>query len=70
MPTISHFGLVHALLDAGEYDAVASYLDRLAELNRVGATRWRDEARAIREGRMPESYQLTKRSAAVLSTSR
>lgn len=43
MPTISHFGLVHALLDAGEYDAVASYLDRLAELNRVaqhaGATR-------------------------------
>jgi beta-lactamase regulating signal transducer with metallopeptidase domain len=70
MPTIGHLGLVHPLLDAGEYDAVASYLDRLAELNRVGATRWRDEARAIREGRMPESYQREKRGAVVLSVSR
>jgi beta-lactamase regulating signal transducer with metallopeptidase domain len=65
MPTGEHLGLVHALLDAGEYEAVASYFDRLAELNRVGATRWRDGARAIREGRMPESYQRAKRSAVV-----
>jgi beta-lactamase regulating signal transducer with metallopeptidase domain len=70
MPTVGHLGLVHGLLDAGEYEAVASYFDRLAELNRVGATRWRDEARAIREGRMPESYQRAKRGAVVLSALR
>jgi hypothetical protein len=67
MPTIGHLGLVHPLLDAGEYEAVASYFDRLAELNRVGAARWRGEARAIREGRMPESYQRAKRGAVVQS---
>lgn len=66
----AHLGLIHALLDAGEYEAVASYFDRLAELNRVGAARWRSEARAIREGRMPESYQSAKRGAVVLSVSR
>ncbi|MCC7042839.1 MAG: M56 family metallopeptidase [Acidobacteria bacterium] len=70
MPTVGHLGLVHALLDAGEYEVVASYFDRLAELNRVGATRWREDARAIREGRMPESYQRAKRGAVVLSVSR
>jgi hypothetical protein len=69
MPTIAHLGLVHALLDAGEYEAVASYFDRLAELNRVGATHWRDEARAIREGRMPESYQRARRGAVALTMS-
>jgi beta-lactamase regulating signal transducer with metallopeptidase domain len=70
MPWMEHLALVHPLLDAGEYEAVASYLDRLAELNRVGATRWRDEARAIREGRMPESYQRAKRSAVVVAAGR
>jgi hypothetical protein len=48
---------------------VASYFDRLAELNRVGATRWREEASAIREGRMPESYQRARRGAVALTMS-
>jgi hypothetical protein len=58
--------LVHALLDAGERESVAEFLDRLAELNRVDADRWRADARAIREGRMPTTYQLLKRRGVVV----
>jgi hypothetical protein len=58
--------LVHALLDAGERESVAEFLDRLAELNRVDADRWRADASAIREGRMPTTYQLLKRRGVVV----
>ncbi len=63
MPAVAHLHLVHALLDAGERESVAAYFDRLAELTHVGSDRWRADARAIREGRMPESYQSAKRTA-------
>lgn len=59
---MAHQHLVHALLDAGERESVAAYFDRLAEMTRVGSDRWRADAVAIREGRMPESYQAAKRT--------
>ena len=50
---------VNELLKAGERDRVADFLDAFGQLVGTGAEgdRFRNDAKAIREGRMPSAYQ-------------
>lgn len=49
--------LVNYLLKAGERESVADFLERSAELRTFDRDRLLQDAVAIREGRMPRSYQ-------------
>jgi hypothetical protein len=52
------------LLRVGEYEAVARFYDRVAQVNVAERQTLAESARAIRAGRMPEWYQvLTEREA-------
>ena len=46
------------LLRVGEYEAVARFYDRVAQINVAERQALAESARAIRAGRMPEWYQL------------
>jgi len=48
---------VNRLLKEGEREAVAEFLEALARLTITERDRVLEDARAIREGRMPTSYQ-------------
>jgi hypothetical protein len=50
---------VNRLLTAGERDRVAEFLEALARLTLTERDRLLEDAKAIREGRMPSSYQHT-----------
>jgi hypothetical protein len=52
--------LVNYLLDVGERESVASYLERIAPSFPDSAKRMLEDAAAIRSGRMPMSYQYMK----------
>jgi hypothetical protein len=59
-PSFDHglgFRLANYLLQAGERESVAAFFDRYADLSPGRREALRQEAAAIREGRMPESYQ-------------
>jgi hypothetical protein len=49
--------LVRNLLRVGEYDAVARYYDRMAQIDVTDRQSLTESAQAIRAGRMPEWYQ-------------
>ena len=61
MTPLSWMKPVNALLKAGERERVADFLDAFGQLIGTGseAERLRNDAKAIREGRMPVSYQHT-----------
>ena len=48
---------VNRLLNQGERESVVEFLEAFARLNIVERERLLEDARAIREGRMPSSYQ-------------
>jgi hypothetical protein len=50
---------VNRLLKEGERAAVVEFLEALAGLTITERNRLLKDAQAIREGRMPSSYQLT-----------
>jgi BlaR1 peptidase M56 len=50
--------LVRWLVKAGEYDAVARYYDRMAQINVQERKLLTESAQAIRAGKMPEWYQM------------
>ena len=57
MPPMVGMQAANALLKAGERDRVADFLEALARLTVRDRQRLLDDAKAIREGRMPFSYQ-------------
>jgi tetratricopeptide (TPR) repeat protein len=50
--------LVRNLLRVGEYEAVARYYDRMAQIDIADRRSLTESAQAIRAGRMPEWYQM------------
>jgi hypothetical protein len=58
-PPFSWSRPVNRLLKEGERDAVVEFLEAYAQLTIVERDRLLQDAKAIREGRMPSSYQLT-----------
>ena len=50
--------LVRNLLRVGEYEAVARYYDRMAQIDVPDRQSLTESAQAIRAGRMPEWYQM------------
>jgi hypothetical protein len=59
MPPYSWLRPVNRLLKNGERASVVEFLEALAQLTIVDRDRLLEDARAIREGRMPSSYQVT-----------
>ena len=58
-PPLSWMRAVDRLLKEGERETVAEFLEAFARLTGSGRDRLLNDARAIREGRMPASYQQT-----------
>jgi hypothetical protein len=58
-PPASWLRPVHRLLQQGERERVAEFLEAFARLTISGRDRLLTDAQAIREGRMPSSYQRT-----------
>ena len=61
-PTPSWLRPVNRLLEQGERERVVEFLEALARLTIRDRDRLLEDARAIREGRMPSSYQAARRS--------
>ena len=57
--SMGSFRLVKYLLKAGEYEAVASFYDRMATVDKVQGQYYAESAKALRAGRMPSWYQVT-----------